>query len=120
MPFLLVEPAVPGSAKSLLASVTRRNISGRAIDYFKRGFVTGLVGVTPRAHPVMAEQHSVCLRIVPDQRFDHQTQVEARALPGHVDQVVPVYLFAKPLLIDRRCDSNYCVWMKMIDVCEWN
>ena len=107
-----------GSSKCLLASVAGFYIGSGSIDNLERGLVTGFVVVTPRTHAVMPKQYAFGLRIILYQRLDQQTYVKAGPLPRYLDNVSAIDLIAKPLLIYRSSDSDYCVWVEMIDMFE--
>ena len=105
-----------GTAERLLALVVTGDVGRRAVDDLEGGLITGLVVVAPRAHAVMAQQHALGPGMLFDQRLDHQTDVEPRALPWDVDHVVAVNLPAETLLVDRSRDGNHGVRMQVIDV----
>src|SRR4051812_13724085 len=58
---------------------------GRAVNDLESRFITRLVTVVPRAHAMMTEQYSPRLRIILNELFDLQTDVEAWSLPRNVD-----------------------------------
>ena len=105
-------------AKGALTAIAHFDVGGGSIDDLQRGFVAALVVVAPGAHPVVAEEHALGLRMLLDETFDSQPDVEPGPLPRHVDDVVAVDLPAEPLLVDRRGDGDDGVGMQMIDVSE--
>ena len=66
----------------------------------------------------MTEQNSFRFRIVFDQLFDLQTDVESRTLPWNVNHIVAVNFFRQFFLIYGRRDGDDRVRVKMIDVLE--
>src|SRR5262245_49770051 len=106
------------SAERLCASVMRFNVTRRTIDYLERRLVTRPIVVVPRAHPVMTQQNPLRLRVLLNQLFDLQTNIETRPLPRRVDHLVAINFLRQLLLVDGSGNRDHGVGVQMVDVLE--
>ncbi len=117
-PLVVREGRVPLPAEGPLAPVARLDVRRGPVDDLERGLVAGLVVVAPRAHAVVAEEDALRPGVRLDQRLHPEADVEARPLPGDVEDLVPVHLAAEPLLVHGRGDRDHRVRVQVVHVPE--
>src|SRR6266542_4144716 len=105
---------MPLPAVGFVTAIVLLYITGRTIDDLERRLVAGLVILAPGTHSVMTEQNAAGLRVLFDQLFDLQTDVEVRPLPRDVDQFVTINLLAQSFLVNRGSDRDDRVRVQMI------
>src|SRR5262245_51596104 len=108
------------STERLQTTIVFFDVTSRLFDHFKRRLVAGFVVVAPGTHPVVPEEDAFSFGLFFYQRLDQQSNVEARALPGDIDDIVAVNFSAERFLVDGSCDRNHSIRMKVIDVAVWN
>ena len=115
-PLVVLERRDLQPAKRLLAPIASLDIRGGAVNDVQGGLVARLVVVVPRTHAVMAQNHTLRLRVLLDERLHPHADVEARPLPGDVEDVVAIDLPAEALLIHGSGHRDHRVGVKVIHV----
>ena len=87
-------------AESLISPVVRLDVTRGAIDDLQSRFVTRLVVIIPRTHPMMAQEDAASARMILDQLLNFQPNIETGPLPGDVDNIVAINFFGQFLLIN--------------------
>ena len=106
------------SSERLLALVVRVDVARGPVHDLQRRVVAGLVVVAPGAHAVVAEQDAPRLGVHLDEPLDEQADVEPRALPRHVEDVVPVDLAGELLLVHGGGHRDHGVGVQVVHVAE--
>ncbi len=105
-------------AERLVPTVTRLDVARRAVHDLQGRLVAGLVVVAPRAHAVVAQQHSSRFRLLRDEPLDDEADVEPRPLPRHVDHLLAVDLAGELLLVRGSGHRDHRVGVQVVHVTE--